>query len=530
MADDTDKARSLITPGPASPRELGGEESRMSGADNSQEKETVSIQSDRQTSWTGNGRGASLSDRIDLPSIMAQCLSDFFGAHYRPSIHPHSEMGNRHQPGWSNLTRVGAGDEGGEVIETQSRVGRVHRVQDGVGVQGQEDRGGQERGLGDRGEKERGRRDGGEKERGWNDISKQVGLTKPSHNFGGGSGAGHWRSQIPKQLYFTGEDLSQGEWKSYTFQLEMYIENMDLGPLDSKRLLFYTLRGRALNYAVSMDESNPGIGYRDLMRQMKVRFGAEIRCETAYLRLQNAVQERGEALYEWADRLCDLARKAVTSGQGSSNVLNVMVVMRFCMGCRDRKTGTKVYEQGPPESLGEAIRKVEWLQHIDDASKMGGGFLDKGQGRDQEWHELRDRNPRVYQVARCHMDGIGEAYAGCANSKQWQGDGLERTSQLSVQAVGQVAYTNQGFERRLGRLENLVTESLEKLTAKVDQLAQEVRGVKMELKELGTATAVNKAGLEELCRGRAYERSPSTGRVFNESRSRSTSPRGCFKC
>ena len=187
-----------------------------------------------------------MSDRSDLPSIMAQCLSDFFGAHYRPSIHPHSEMGNRHQPGWSNLPRVRAGDEEGEVIETHSRVGRVHRVQDGVCAQGQEDRGGKERGLGDRGEKERGRRDGEEKERGWNDISKQVGLTKPSHNFGGGSGAGHWRSQIPKQLYFTGEDLSQGEWKSYTFQLEMYIENMDLGPLDSKRLLFYTLRGESI--------------------------------------------------------------------------------------------------------------------------------------------------------------------------------------------------------------------------------------------------------------------------------------------
>ena len=203
--------------------------------------------------------------------------------------------------------------------------GQSSQAARGVGVQGKEDRGGKERGLGDRGEKERGRRDGGKKEGGWNDTSKQVGFTKPSHNFGGGSGAGHWRLQIPKQLYFTGEDLSQGEWKSYTFQLEMYIENMDLGPLDSKRLLFYTLRGRALNYAVIMDESNPGIGYRDLMRQIKVRFGAEIRCETAYLRLQNAVQERGETLYEWADRLCDLARKAVTSGQGSSNVRNVMV-------------------------------------------------------------------------------------------------------------------------------------------------------------------------------------------------------------
>ena len=89
-------------------------------------------------------------------------------------------------------------------------------------------------------------------------------------------------------------------WAEFTgckMWLEMYIENMDLGPLDSKRLLFYTLRGRALNYAVSMDESNPGIGYRDLMRQMKVRFGAEIRCETAYLRLQNAgARERGDII------------------------------------------------------------------------------------------------------------------------------------------------------------------------------------------------------------------------------------------
>ena len=220
----------------------------------------------------------------------------------------------------------------------------------------------------------------------------------------------------------------------------------------------------------------------------------------------------------------------MTSGQGSSNVLNVMVVMRFCMGCRDRKTGTKVYEQGPPDTSGEAIRKVEWLQHIDEASRIRNGFLDKGQDKDKEWHERRDSNPRVYRVARGHMDGVEEAYAGCEDNGQWKEGELEKMSQLSVQAVGQVAYTNQGFERRLGRLENLVTESPEKLTAKVDQLAQEVRGVKMESKELSTATAVNKAGLEELRRRRAYERSPSPGRVFNESRSRSTSPRGCFKC
>ena len=139
----------------------------------------------------------------------------------------------------------------------------------------------------------------------------------------------------------------------------MYIENMDLGPQDCKRLLFYTLRGRALNYAVSIEKSNRGISFRNLICQMKVKFGAEIRCETAYIRLQNAVQERGETLHEWADSLCDLVRKAVTPGQGSSQILNVMVVMRFYLGYRDRNTGVNVYDQGPPETLREAKEQIE---------------------------------------------------------------------------------------------------------------------------------------------------------------------------
>ena len=64
------------------------------------------------------------------------------------------------------------------------------------------------------------------------------------------------------------------------------------------------------------------------------------------------------------------------------------------------------------------------------------------QGRDQERQDL---NPRVYQVARGHIDGVEEAYAGCADSRQWEEGELERMSQLSVQAVGQVANNNQGL-------------------------------------------------------------------------------------
>ena len=54
-------------------------------------------------------------------------------------------------------------------------------------------------------------------------LGRQSGVIKPSHNYGTMSGTSHWRSHIPKQLYFSGEEVIQGEWKSYTFQLEMYI-------------------------------------------------------------------------------------------------------------------------------------------------------------------------------------------------------------------------------------------------------------------------------------------------------------------
>ena len=319
---------------------------------------------------------------------MSQCLVDFFGSHkVCLPTHRHNSDSSKDLVNTTRVVPVG---------ERETDV-----VDDNFGLGGVQFLGGAQ---------SHGGLIGVGREDGVRGLGRQSGVTKTSHNYGTTSWTSHWRSHIPKQLYFSGEEVIQGDWKSYTFQLEMYIENMDLGPQDCKRLLFYTLRGRALNYAVSLQESNPDMSFRDLMRQMKVRFGAEIGCEIAYLRLQNAVQEREETLYEWADRLCDLARKAVTSGQGSPQVLNVMVVMRFCLGCRDRRTGVKVYEQGPPETLGEAIEQIEWLQHIVETSKTGLGYADREYWRDPELYGQWEPNPKVYQVGYGHQNRTFETY------------------------------------------------------------------------------------------------------------------------
>ena len=101
---------------------------------------------------------------------------------------------------------------------------------------------------------------------------------------------------------------------------------------------------------------------------------------------------------------------------------------------------------------------------------------------------------------------------------------------MSVQAVGKGDVAHQAWEQRLGRLENLLTSSVEKITSKVEQVVHEMEEIKKEIKELRIATAANKAGIEELRRGRTLVRNFSPARGSSASRSRSVSPRGCFKC
>ena len=506
MESGTD--RSLISE-PA--QVLGGEDSQISGADNLASLPKESQRGEQRTASLSPHRSGKLIEEDDLHTLMSQCLLDFFGSH-KVCLPTHRHNSDSSKDPVNSIRVVPVGEREAEMVDDNFGQGGVQF-------------------LG--GAQSHGGLNGVGREDGVRGLGRQSGVTKPSHNYGTTSGTSHWRSHIPKQLYFSGEEVIPGEWKSYTFQLEMYIENMDLGPQDCKRLLFYTLRGRALNYALSMEESNPDISFRDLTQQMKVRFGAQIRCEIGYLRLQNAVQERGETLYEWADRLCDLARKAVTSGQGSPQVLNVMVVMRFCLGCRDRKTGVKVYEQGPPETLGEAIEQIEWLQHIVEVSKTRLGYADREYWRDPELYGQWEPNLKVYQVGYGHQNRTVETYGsiredtGCDR----EANNCKRTPpQVCVQAEGNKTDTVQLIEQRLGKLENLVIDSVEKIMSRIKQLVIEIGGMKKEIGELHTATEVNRVGLEELCRECSHEQNSSSGRASSISRSRSASPRGCFNC
>ncbi|GFO17439.1 hypothetical protein PoB_004394400 [Plakobranchus ocellatus] len=59
-----------------------------------------------------------------------------------------------------------------------------------------------------------------------------------------------------------------------------------------------------------------------------------------------------------ADRVGNLARRAVSKESQLAGMSEV-IIMRFCLGCRDRVAGVKAYEKGPPTTLDDAIRTRE---------------------------------------------------------------------------------------------------------------------------------------------------------------------------
>ena len=179
----------------------------------------------------------------------------------------------------------------------------------------------------------------------------------------------NWRLNVPKGLSFSGEGEKRDVWFTYAHQLESFVNNYDLGKTDAKQVLFHTLTDKALNFASRTATSkSPELDYDELIAVLSRRFGRQLRPEEAHLRLQNASQKITENLDEWADRVENLARQAAGSSMTCKNSMMSVAIMRFCLGCRDKRAGQKTYEQGPPESLSEAIDKVEWFQHIKEAA------------------------------------------------------------------------------------------------------------------------------------------------------------------
>ena len=243
----------------------------------------------------------------------------------------------------------------------------------------------------------------------------------------------------------------------------MFIKNYELGKEDAGQVLFYTLTYKALNFAVKMAKSRtPELDYEELIPVLARRFGRQPRPEEAYLRLQNASQRITETLDEWADRVEIMSRQASGSNMAYKNSMLSVAIMRFCLGCRDKRAGQKAYEQGPPRSLSEAIDKIEWIQHTKEAASRS--FK-------EDWadQEVRARPSVRWADERPGRYSPDVRYSGVVSPEHfWSRDSSAEDERRERERIHVKAVEKENLSKRVDRFEESMAVEKENMSKRMD--------------------------------------------------------------
>ncbi|KAH3772397.1 hypothetical protein DPMN_173735 [Dreissena polymorpha] len=97
------------------------------------------------------------------------------------------------------------------------------------------------------------------------------------------------------------------------------------------------------------------------MRKMEARFGSKELPETSRVKFQQATQQPGELLEDWADRVLTLATPAFRDlpdlfGQREA-------VTKFCQGCNGREAGKHAFFERP-RSIQHAVHLIRHYQYV----------------------------------------------------------------------------------------------------------------------------------------------------------------------
>ena len=92
----------------------------------------------------------------------------------------------------------------------------------------------------------------------------------------------------------------------------------------------------------------------------------------AWMKLDQAFQQRNESLFQWSDRLNRIGDSIFRLDVGGRNSIETRLVSKFCFAACDRETGVKTMEQGPPKTLEEAVESMRWFQHVQGAAVNSG--------------------------------------------------------------------------------------------------------------------------------------------------------------
>ncbi|RUS83879.1 hypothetical protein EGW08_008360 [Elysia chlorotica] len=268
-----------------------------------------------------------------------------------------------------------------------------------------------------------------------------------------------WMGAATRHLMYDGNS----DWASYLYQFQLCADSLGLGDVEKGRFLQSTLAGAALKLVVDRNREGRILGFREICDILRRRFDSEDeRTEAAWLKLDNAFQDRTESLHQWADRLRDIGFRIARGERGAYGAVEPRLVLKFCLAGVDREAGRKAIESGPPRDLLTAVERVQWLQHVDSASRSRSGYennmfdYSRGMGNYGEDSDYRHRRDLDSPDHRSRAIWSGDGRVPSANFRESR----SRDYSPAVRAVGR--------DRE---------DALETLTKTVSSLVQEVKNL-----------------------------------------------------
>ncbi|KAH3867518.1 hypothetical protein DPMN_030647 [Dreissena polymorpha] len=162
---------------------------------------------------------------------------------------------------------------------------------------------------------------------------------------------------MPKNLRYDGRT----SWLSFKQKFDSYRKVYKWSDHECRDYLNWCLEGKALDDLTIETRMGESFSFRDIMRKMEGRFGSKELPETSRAKFQQATQQPGESLEDWADRVLTLATPAFRDlpdqfGQREA-------VSRFCQGCIDREAGKHACFE-LPRTIQHALDLVRHHQYV----------------------------------------------------------------------------------------------------------------------------------------------------------------------
>ena len=337
-----------------------------------------------------------------------------------------------------------------------------------------------------------------------------------------------WMNNTLKNLSYDGST----EWETFIHRFRLISDQMGLRDPERAEFLVSTLQGDAFKAIMYAQRAKGELNFHEICSRLESRYEGDFSTPAAaWMKLDQAFQQRNESLFQWSDRLNRIGDSIFRLDVGGRNSIETRLVSKFCFAARDRETGVKTMEQGPPKTLEEAVESMRWFQHVQGAAANSGAERPRAHVRG--WSPDRDSWDRYNKGG--DMDSRYERYRESPRPTQQYSAYPSRSRDFGRYEGSPRADDSRDRERVRDSQENYQVRAVSggwetamaELTKQVGGLVQEVRGIKTRLDSIDSrlskveAWEGRLAAVEQQLRDRA--RSPV--------RRRSPSPGSkCFSC